>query len=165
MKFLIREALLEDVESIADVHVESWFETYRGIIPDSYLSKLSKSQKQEMWEKVISMDEGGLFVAETSNSVVGFIYVGRSREKDYGHEGEVYAIYLLKGFHGKGIGRELFEKGKEWFRQNNLNSFLLWVLKDNKTIEFYEKAGGTYLLERLDDFDGVTLDECLYFWK
>ena len=33
MKFLIREALIEDVESIANVHVESWFETYRGIIP------------------------------------------------------------------------------------------------------------------------------------
>ena len=81
MKFLIRKAVARDAGSIADVHVKSWIETYNGIVPDSYLKKLSKLQKKEMWKTIISMNEGGLFVAEVSNTVVGFISVGSSRKR------------------------------------------------------------------------------------
>ncbi|MFC8561731.1 GNAT family N-acetyltransferase, partial [Peribacillus frigoritolerans] len=34
----IRKAIEEDVDGIANVHINSWKTTYKGILPDQYLS-------------------------------------------------------------------------------------------------------------------------------
>ena len=119
IKFKIRKANLDDSKGIADVHVESWIETYTGIIPDSYLATLSKPNRQTMWEKIISSnkDKQYTFVAIVNDEIVGFVNGGESREKEHGQEGELYAIYLLKKFQGIGVGKELFN--------NFINSLML----------------------------------------
>lgn len=38
---ILREARLDDASAIARVHVDTWLSTYRGIVPEEYLSKLS----------------------------------------------------------------------------------------------------------------------------
>lgn len=42
---MIREARSSDVEQIAEVHVASWRTTYKGIISEQFLRKLSVERK------------------------------------------------------------------------------------------------------------------------
>jgi hypothetical protein len=46
----IRQATIDDVPGIAHVHVASWKSTYKGIISDEYLSKLSVESRIKQLE-------------------------------------------------------------------------------------------------------------------
>lgn len=165
---LIRYATSADVKSLARVHVDSWWETYKNIIPESFLHTLKYTDRQHMWEKLIPrrVEQGcTLIVPDENDDVVGFADIGPAREHEHGLEGEVYAIYLLRRYHGSGIGRRLFELIIEEFKKRRINSFYLWVLKDNPTKGFYEKLGGRYLKSQPIDIGGDEFIEDLYFWE
>lgn len=165
---LIREVELKDIKDLARVHVDCWCETYQGIIPNTYLESLKYTDRQVMWEKLIPRrpELGATFVVEDTNGdVVGFADCGPAREHEHGFAGELYAIYLLKRFQGNGHGKELIEKVKETFKRLGHDSFYLWVLKDNPTKKFYEKAGGIYLKSQPIDIGGKELIEDLFYWE
>lgn len=75
---LIREATPADAAAIARVHVESWRATYRGIVPDDYLARLSREGWERTWANTLrgagDADAGtAVFVAEDdAGQVVGF---------------------------------------------------------------------------------------------
>lgn len=45
MDVIVRTATVEDTWGIAHVHVESWRETYQGIVSDEYLNSILKNTK------------------------------------------------------------------------------------------------------------------------
>ena len=45
----IRKAVIADVKGIAKVHVDSWKTTYRDIISDEFLNKLSYESREKLW--------------------------------------------------------------------------------------------------------------------
>jgi hypothetical protein len=49
----IRMAEIADSEGIAKVHVDSWHETYSGLICHDYLNSLSYIEKNEKWKEII----------------------------------------------------------------------------------------------------------------
>ncbi|KAF0995890.1 GNAT family N-acetyltransferase [Geobacillus sp. TFV-3] len=109
---MIRKATWADAPAIASVHVESWKTTYSGIVPDVYLETLTVEEKQTLWEKVLRQSDHSVFVAEENGRVVGFTSSGRNRASNgpaVQYDGELYAIYLLKGAQGKGFGRQLVQ--------------------------------------------------------
>jgi L-amino acid N-acyltransferase YncA len=167
MEFLIREANVQDASGIARVHVNSWIETYTGIVPDSYLSTLSKAKRQEMWESIISSNKSKqyTFVAEVNGEIIGFVNGGEAREKEHGFEGELCAIYLLQSHQGQKIGKAMFQKLTESIKNDSMKSMYLWVLRDNSTIKFYKGMGGTKGTEKVDEIGGKELLEDLYYWE
>lgn len=167
MKFLIREAKVEDANGIARVHVDSWIETYTGIVPDSYLSTLSKEKRQEMWESIISSNKSKeyTFVAESNGEILGFVNGGEAREKEHGFEGELCAIYLLKRHQGKKIGKAMFQKLSDSLKSDSMKNMYLWVLRDNSTVNFYKGMGGVKGAEKVDEIGGKELLEDLYYWE
>ncbi|MFK0522174.1 hypothetical protein ACINKY_08160 [Paenibacillus illinoisensis] len=48
----IREATINDAEGIAKVHVHSWRTTYKGIIPEEFLTNLSYKQETNYGLKI-----------------------------------------------------------------------------------------------------------------
>ncbi len=96
----IREAVLEDAEGIARVHVDSWRTTYKGIVSETVLQQLSYEQRAENWRRGIG--KNALYVAEDeSGRIVGFATGGKERTGNYDVDGELYAIYLLNEVQGK----------------------------------------------------------------
>jgi ribosomal protein S18 acetylase RimI-like enzyme len=142
---VVREAGADDVEGIAEVHLMSWRTTYKGIISNSYLSNLTLERRKRNWLWTfnhLNQDET-IFVAETREGrIVGFSSSGRNRNSEYPHEGEVYAIYLLKEFQRQGIGRSLFKASVNSLIQRGYQSMMLWVLENNPTLGFYQHMGG-----------------------
>ena len=54
--------------------------------------------------------------------------------------GEIFALYVLADYYGKGVGRKLMDVGLEQIK--HFSQVRLWVLKENRrAIRFYEKCG------------------------
>ena len=75
---VIRPARGGDAEAIARVRVDSWRETYRGMIPQAYLDAMKLEQSRALWEKVLTARSTAVsvFVAERGAEIVG-VSVGR----------------------------------------------------------------------------------------
>jgi len=141
----IRPASPHDAEGIARVHVQSWQSTYRGIVSESFLSRLSVERRIEFWERVLNNpgEKTHIYVLENHQGVIhGFIFGGISREHDMTYEGELYAIYLLEEAQGRGYGKKLFAQLIQSFELESINSFVVWVIEQNPALHFYQKLGG-----------------------
>jgi GNAT superfamily N-acetyltransferase len=129
----IRPATPADARSVAEVHVASWRDAYRGMLPDAYLSRLSVDDREAMWREAFADPSSGAFVAESSGRIVGFVSFGPSRDDDAGEEvGEIPAIYLQPREVGTGVGRGLFEAATEALRRAGYRRATLWVLEANE---------------------------------
>lgn len=162
----IREADYRDAQQIANVHVQSWRTTYRNIVPNDYLSNLSAEQRQKMWESSMnaSTRENKTYVIDDQGVIVGFVNGGPSRNKDYRHEAEVYAIYLLENYQRKGLGSQLFNHIRAYFLEKGYETMMLWVLRDNSSLMFYQKQGGTIIGETTITIGGQPLIEVAVGW-
>jgi len=166
MNFLIRRATLDDVSVCAQIHIQAWQETYRGIIPDSYLDIVDLSKRASMWKKIIENKNIFNFVAEIEEvGVVGYLTGGKNRSSFFPDYGEIMGIYLLKEYHHKGIGQTLFNFGLRVLRENGYKKVSLWVLKENSTCIFYSKMKGYTDKEQEIEIAGKKLLEIAYIWN
>lgn len=167
MNFKIRMARQEDANEITKVHVDVWRTTYRRIIPDHILDGLSYEQKAESnkAELLKSDSKSNFFVAEDDQEkVIGFVKCGPNRECNKNYEAEIYSIYLLKEFQGQGIGKSLLSHAARWLREQNYQSMLVWVLKDNPACKFYQALGGAELESKTVEI-GFPLLRVSYGWS
>lgn len=163
--FIIRPADVEDADQIAFIHVTSWQETYSGIVPDSFLESLSVDRRAVQWMRSLSDPDDlyhAVLVAEVGGQVVGFANYGMEREKDKAYQGELFALYLLRGFQGGGIGKALFQGSMQSLRVMGIFSMLVWVLSENPARKFYEHIGGKFLREKAIQIGDVELFEAAY---
>lgn len=148
-RFTIREATAADARPIARVHVEGWRWGYRGLLPDETLATLDVDERERWWTGILGGDAGRStrFVAtDDGGRVIGFVSCGpASSDEDVPPPegaGEVYAIYLLDGVQGTGVGRGLLARAMHALRGNGFEHAVLWVLEANdRSRRFYEAAG------------------------
>lgn len=143
--FSIRPARRIDAEAIAAVHVASWKETYRGIMPQRFLDARTVKDRTLIWEMTLGqLGRGQVFLLaeEDAGGVVGFVYGGPARDRCFGPDGEIYAMYLLRRCQGLGLGRELFEACRQGLETAGLKGMYLSVLRLNPSRGFYLKMGG-----------------------
>jgi GNAT superfamily N-acetyltransferase len=159
---------VHDAAAITKVHVESWRATYKGIVPDDFLARLSYAAREQLWRQVLT-DPGSqtvVYVADDERGkVVGFVSGGPERSGDPVYTGELYAIYLLAQHQGQGIGRQLAITLVKRLMQDGMTALLLWVLAENPARKFYERLGGRLVYEKTVTIGGVLLTEVAYGWR
>lgn len=164
----IRSAEKKDIEDIAKIHVATWQCVYRGQMPDDYLDSISVSERERMWERILtdSNSDVCVFVAEQNDKIIGFISGGKSRDGDADlGTAEIYTIYIDQNHLRKGVGTKLVKRLFEKFRDDEFTRVTLWVLDTNRMAKsFYEKNGwrkdGKLKIEKED---GFVLHEDRYF--
>lgn len=162
-EFLIRSAKLNDCLGMANAHVNSWKETYKGIIDQSYLEGLSIHERLLMWKKILSAQRKNQFqfVVEAEERVVGFASCGFDEQ----NIGEIHAIYLLQKYQGLGVGKKLFLSAMDELKKNKVKAIHLWVLQDNKTLGFYQNMGGEIVETKEEEIGDRTYTELRLNWK
>ncbi|AOU97583.1 hypothetical protein BI364_06075 [Acidihalobacter yilgarnensis] len=162
----LRLAVPSDARDIARVHVESWRVAYRGLVPQTYLDKLSVESREAFWMQTISTEACEVWVAEVDSALVGWIALGASRDDDATFDvGELQAIYLLPEYWAHGIGRALWRVACGRLLERGFSSAVVWVFADNaRAIRFYRAAGFTLNSELEDsgDYDGMELKYARY---
>jgi GNAT superfamily N-acetyltransferase len=159
---VIRRARPVDAAEIARVQVQSWRETYAGIIPQPYLDQLSVPAHERQWRKTLGSGSWA-FVAEWERKLVGFASGGLSRvRRDI--TGELYVLYVLRLFQGRTIGRALFDACHYELARGGHHGLLVWVLRENPACGFYEHLGGQPAGENQIHIGGTRLREVAYVW-
>ena len=164
----VRHAKLSDAPAISRVHTQSWKDTYTGLMPEEFLNSRTPKKAEKDWRRGIANPKPGsaYLVLDVSGVIAGVAICGAQRDAVEGFDGEVYAIYVDKKFHGRGLGRELLRGAAGFLLSAGFKSLVIWVLDENKSRGFYEKMGGVLLPQRkTKTFGGRELTEVSYGWK
>lgn len=164
---LIRKATYDDIKGMAKVNVDSWRTTYKNIIPDTYLDSMSYGLREKSFQKALDDEQIIVYAAEEDEEVVGYIVGGKNREIEEfpAYEGELYALYILKEFHGRGIGRELVSKLFDELKASGIQHVMVKVLKDNPAKLFYQRLGAKYVDVTCFEISRSKLAEEVYGWE
>lgn len=164
---LIREAAPRDAASIARVHVESWRNSYAGIIPDKVLLRLTVAEHEARWWRHALYRSRNHFVYvvdHPDDGVVGFGSGGGIRDRGLPFKGEVYTLYLLDDYHGRGIGKRLFQALAQRLVVEFGPTLIVWALEDNPSRFFYQALGGRLSARKQTVLGGTKLGEVAYGW-
>lgn len=161
----IRQAGIEDADSIASVHVQSWKTTYAGIVPDSYLASLSAESRTQNWREQLSAGTATVLVVQDEMGVFGFVCGGTLRDQIDGFDAELYAIYLLQEKQKHGVGKALTRQLASILYDKGFRSLIVWVLAKNPAVEFYRHLGGAEVATKQIEIGGVQLTELAFGWR
>ena len=134
--FTIRAAEPADAEAIARVHTESWWETYRHILPDHDHPAYDLGRRITMWRQNLDGAGDGTLVGVDDTGVAGFATVGPARDDEPIRDEELAMIYVLARAHGTGLGQALLDAvlGER--------PASLWAAADNpRALAFYRRNG------------------------
>lgn len=164
--FTIRPAELEDAEAIAYVQFAGWQQTYKGIIDDAYLSKMSLDGGIERWKRKLSSPLGyNDFIISAEQKIIGFISVGKARFANQDFDAEIYALYILAEYQGLGAGRDLFLHAQNVFHNMGYGSFCVYVLTKNPALHFYNRFHPHEKIEVEIEIDGKFYQETGLIWN
>jgi ribosomal protein S18 acetylase RimI-like enzyme len=167
---LIRRAASPDAPDLARMHVESWRETYPGLVPAVMLSSLSVDARTAAWSRILSEPARAtaVFVAELDGRIVAFGSCGPQRSEALRarrYDGEISTIYVLQAFQRRALGTRLLAAMASRLEASGFRAASLWVLRENAPARrFYERHGGQVIAEREDARPEGTLLEVAYGW-
>lgn len=125
-----------DIAQKAAVDCQAWRESYAGLLDAGYLTQRTAQRCMEL----ALHTPHDVLLAQVDGKTVGFAAYGPARGTNEAGLAEVYALYVLKDYQGRGIGRDLINECL-----NRLSSYprcILWVLQNNcKAIAFYRRRG------------------------
>jgi hypothetical protein len=172
----LRPAVPDDSEAIAALHVASWRETYRGLLPDAMVDGMKTADRTIQWQRALERraEVQVLVAQDPGGALVGFASGGPARGADLGATQEIYAIYVLRQAQRQGLGRALVQGlaaglAIRTLMQNAATPMAidlgLWVLRENAPARaFYERIGGRAAAERVERREGHDLAEVAYRW-
>ncbi|MBX3501645.1 MAG: GNAT family N-acetyltransferase [Alphaproteobacteria bacterium] len=166
----VRPARLEDAATLARIYVETWRDTYAGVLPDQMLVGMSEMRHAAAWTHELRASDrfGDTLAAELPNDgIVGLSTVGATRRGPGGFVdgGEVYRLYVSPGFQNRGVGRALMLASFDWMLARRLDAAMVWVVAQNPARFFYERLGGIRLGERTEQMGGTAVHELAYGWN
>ncbi|MBU0974470.1 GNAT family N-acetyltransferase [Patescibacteria group bacterium] len=145
MKLSVRKATIDDAKQIAKIHVETWQDAYKRLIPSEYLDSLSIEKKTEKWREMLSDPKSKTIylVGCIGKNVLGWSSLTQSRDKDSSDDvGELGGIYVHPSAQKKGLGSMLMSRGLLSLKKLGYKRATLWVLTANlETRNYYESKG------------------------
>lgn len=141
----IRPAVKEDHPAITIIGFETQ-EIHADGYPDIFRHGVS-GIPLEYFMHVIEGKDTTVFVAETDEQVVGYVFLNVHDAAPYGflmprRLAEISDIAVLRAFNNRGIGHQLFTASTEWAKARGATSLELQVWEFNKNaIAFYERLG------------------------
>lgn len=160
----VRHARASDAEDLARIYIESWHDTYAGLIPHTLLSAMSVERHTGRWLAVMG-GPGQVLVAEAAtHGAIGLASLGLARDRTLGYAGEIYTLYVDPAFLGQGAGRALMAGAFETLKGLGLPSCVVWAHAHNNACFFYERMGGKRVATRTTSLMGQPTPEAAFGW-
>ncbi|MCD2185155.1 GNAT family N-acetyltransferase [Rhizobium sp. GN54] len=163
----IRKGRTADVFAIGRVLVETWRATFRGLLDDGFLDRMSPAEQAlRHMERRNSLGVGH-FVAidRRTGELVGFANFGPARYATPTPVGEIYALYVLPAYQGLGIGEALVRAVARWMVEGGTVTLLAWVLSTNPNRAFYERLGAAPVETGFVGIGGHRYEQVAYAWR
>jgi GNAT superfamily N-acetyltransferase len=161
----IRQARPEDAADLARIYIDSWHDTYPGILGHRLLGAMSLKGHTARF-RAAAKGPGMLLLAEQAgHGPVGLAGLGAARDKALGFDGEIYTLYVDPAFLGQGVGRALMAGAFQCFTHRRMHSCLVWAHAKNPACFFYEAMGGRRVAARTTHLLGEATPEIGFGWK
>lgn len=155
-----------DAEALARVHVAAWRETYRGLLPDAFLARMSEVGHARRFRRELTTPgpRDVILAAVNPHGVFGYVAGGPSRAGVEG-EAEIATLYLLRSAQGRGVGRRLMADAVRALAAHGARTLMISVLAANAPARgFYERLGGVADPPREEPGPGGMVCEVTYRW-
>ena len=156
---IIRKGNIDDLEQITYVNRKTWKTTYQNIIDKDFLENLSLSISDEELEnkkQEIKMGKAHYIVALDDNNVIGMLKFKKSDYKGYENTAEIQALYILKDYQNKGIGKKMVNMAINEMKKQKYKKLI---------IDCIEKNPGKYIGKREFPLNNKTYQENVYLFK
>lgn len=151
----LRDARVYDIPDLAELHVTAWNDAYAPLMTGPSV-EIREMQWQQAFDK-----PGDWFcyvLTRPDGELVGFAK-GVIRG-DHEIPGELNKLFLARDYQRLGLGRRLVGAVVRQFRSRGLTAMAAYVDPRNPSCGFFERLGGTWLLEP----DGET-NFSWYVWR
>lgn len=140
VNFEVRRAVPSDALSMARVHVDTWRETYRGLMRDAVLDDPGLlGRREKFWNAVLTdsqFEQNTVAVALHRGILIGIAMAGPCLDDAEGPQ-QLYVLYAYAAFHGSGVGAALLDAVIDPGEAAEL-----WVADPNPRAQaFYQKNG------------------------
>lgn len=140
MNSVIRPANAHDRDAIVDVFLACWKTSYAGVLPQTLIDGMDRTQATALWSRVLAEPKHGVLVGVDADSgeVLG---VTRWAPGD-GTVGFVHSLYVSPAAQGRRLGARLLGAAAEELVLAGCTEGKLWVFRDNApSIGFYRSQG------------------------
>ena len=163
----IRPARPDDADGIARVYIDSWHDTYAGVLPAQLLCAMTPTGQSARWQATIrARGREHVLVAESADfGIVGMASFGPARDGAAGFDGEVYTLYVDPSFFNRGVGKALLRGAFDDLRRRGYSSCIIWAHARNPARFFYEAMGGRLIAERMARLMGDAVPETGFGWR
>lgn len=140
INFDVRRAEPADAPTMARVHVDTWRETYRGLMSDAVLDDPALlSWRERFWTAALTdpkYNQNTAAIASYEGTLIGIAMSGPSLH-DADEPQQLYLLYAYTAFHGSGVGTALLNAVID-----RTAPAALWVAEPNPRAQaFYRKNG------------------------
>jgi ribosomal protein S18 acetylase RimI-like enzyme len=140
INFDVRRAEPADAPSMAIVHVDTWRETYRGLMSDAVLDDPALLDwRERFWDAALTdpkYEQNTVVVASHEGTLIGIAMSGPSLD-GADEPQQLYLLYTYAAFHGSGVGTALLNAVID-----PTTPAALWVADPNPRAQaFYRKNG------------------------
>lgn len=150
---VIRAAHANDIQALAQLHVQTWRETYW------YVKKPpTVALRAQQWTEMFKRESADWFVLVVTNErgeLIGF-----AKGQTYAHSdlpqfsSELNKIYLLQSYQRLGIGQKLLKAVAERLLGMGINNMVLFGDTKNPSGKFHEAMGAQKLYAKNGEFHG-----------
>lgn len=135
-----------DISELQKISRTTFYETFVDSNSESDMELfLENSFNKKRLESELSNSESIFYFAKYKNKVVGYLKlnIGKAQnEQLLKNSLEIERIYVLSEYHGKSVGKILFDKALEIAQKEKVEYVWLGVWENNnRAIRFYEKNG------------------------
>lgn len=120
-----RQALISDIPLMQVV---------RNSVKENALSNPELIKREDYVEFISTRGKG--WVCELDKAIIGFSIADLK-------DNNVWALFILPGYEGKGIGRQLHDLMLDWYFKQDKESIWLSTAPGTRAEQFYRKAGWT----------------------
>jgi diamine N-acetyltransferase len=138
---------IKDVPEVQAVALKAWTFAYRryGLSLRLIRRFVSERYSTDSFEKTVlpsvQKKESQFYLATDKRKIIGYSNAGPGI---WGWE--LYRIYLLSEYIGKGIGKKLLQLSEDFLRSKKARKYHAYVWKKNKAaLDFYKRNGFTKL--------------------
>lgn len=156
--------------AVAGIHVASFRDAYRGVLPDGFIVSLRVETSQRMWEGTYAKFPDNISVAQAPDGLVtGFCCSGPTVDidKNEGYEFEIYGLHVRRDYRRRGIGACLLRAALLRARdQYGASSAIVWTLLGLPlSCKFYEREGGAIVKRGTWQLGRERIPEVAYGWS
>jgi GNAT superfamily N-acetyltransferase len=145
----LRDARHQDAERLRQIHVDTWADTYTGIVPgDLVRARLSDHRARDWAQQIDSRIDagGGLLALTESDDVIGFCEFGPTEDDDDDPScvGQILRLYVLPVRQGRGGGRILVSGACDRLARAGFVAATVWTLEgdaNHRAHGFYRHMG------------------------